>query len=184
MTIAPNQEKNSILIFDTNIFLIGIDFNVILHKIYTVPTVLEEIEVDQYLSRNRNIINRINIAIESGNLIIKEPSPKYILKVTDISYETGDLKALSEADRQLIALALELIDLTKQEVILYSNDYSIQNCCKELKIHTQSLMKRGISQLIHFEVYCPQCKTLHDAYELNEPCEICGSKLKRKPKLE
>ncbi|TFG28056.1 MAG: hypothetical protein EU532_06085 [Promethearchaeota archaeon] len=181
---AQNQEKNSILIFDANIFLIGTDFNVIPQKIYTVPKILKEIEVEKYLSRNRNIINRINIAIESGNLIIKEPSPEYLSKVIDSSYKTGDLKALSEADQQLIALALQLKDLTKQEVILYSNDYSVQNCCKELKVHTKSLMKKGITQLIHFEVYCPQCKTLHDANELNEHCEICGSKLKRRPILK
>jgi len=181
---AQNQEKNSILIFDTNIFLIGIDFNVIPHKIYTVPTVIKEIEVDKYLSRNRNIINRIKLAIESGNLIIKEPSTEYILKVKNSSYKTGDLKALSKADHQLIALALELKDFTKQEVILYSNDYSIQNCSKELNIQSKSLMKKGITKLVHFEVYCPQCKTIHNAYELNEPCEICGSRLKRKPIAE
>ena len=181
---AQNQEKNSILIFDTNIFLIGIDFNVVPQKIYTVPKIIEEIKVDKYLFRNSTIINRINIAIESGNLIIKEPSPEYLLKVNDSSYKTGDLKALSVADHQLIALALELKELTKQEVVLYSNDYSIQNCCKELKILTKSLNKKGITRLIHFEVYCPHCKTLHDACELNELCEICGSKLKRKPIFE
>lgn len=180
MTVL-NQEKNSILIFDTNIFLIGIDFNVIPQKIYTVPKILQEIKVDKYASRNRNIINRINTAIESGNLIIKKPSYDYLVEVKNTSYKTGDIKALSEADQHLIALALELRDLNEQEVILYTNDYSIQNCCKELNLHSASLMKRGIVKLIHFEVYCPQCKTIHDARELNEVCENCGSKLKRKP---
>lgn len=181
--IAPNQKKNSILIFDANIFLIGIDFNIIPQKIYTVPEILEELRVEKYASRNRNVINRVNIAIDNGKLIIKEPAHKYLVQVERISYKTGDVRALSRADRQLIALALEFKDLFDKEVILYTNDYSIQNCCKELEILCKSLIKRGIRRKINFEVYCPHCKTIYDAYMLNELCEICGSKLKRRPIL-
>jgi UPF0271 protein len=179
--IAQNQKKNSILIFDTNIFLIGIDFNVIPQKIYTAPNILEELKVEKFASHNRNIMNRVIVAIDSGNLIIKEPAYKYLMQVKVSSHKTGDIRALSIADQQLIALALELKDLFDEEVILYTNDYSIQNCCRELNIHYKSLIKRGIRQKINFEVYCPHCKAVYDAYKLNELCEICGSKLRRRP---
>ena len=179
--IAQNQKKNSILIFDANIFLIGIDFNVIPQKIYTVPKILEELRVEKYALRNRNIMNRVNVAIDNGNLIIKDPTNNYLKQVEKSSHKTGDIRALSKADQQLIALALELQDLFNEEVILYTNDYSIQNCCKELNIHYESLIKRGIRRKINFEVYCPHCKTLYDAYKLNELCEVCGSKLRRRP---
>jgi UPF0271 protein len=179
--IAQNQKKNSILIFDANIFLIGIDFNVIPQKIYTVPKILEELMVEKYASRNRNIMNRVNVAIERGNLIIKEPMNKSLIQVQRSSYKTGDIRALSEADKQLIALALELKDLFDNDVILYTNDYSIQNCCKELNIHFESIIKKGIRRKINFEVYCPHCKTLYDTSKLNDLCEVCGSILKRRP---
>jgi rRNA maturation endonuclease Nob1 len=182
--IAQNQKKNSILIFDTNIFLIGIDFNVIPQKIYTVPEVLEELMVEKYAARNRNIINRINVAIDNGNLIVEEPTDKYLLQVEKSSYKTGDIRALSKADKQLIALALELKDLFDNEVIFYTNDYSIQNCCKELNVRYESLVKRGIRRKINFEVYCPNCNALYDATKLSELCEKCGSLLRRRPILK
>jgi UPF0271 protein len=178
---AQNQKKNSILIFDANIFLIGIDFNVIPQKIYTIPKILEEIKVEKYTSQNRNIMNRVNVAINSGNLILREPAYKYLMQVKLSSHKTGDIRALSEADQELIALALELKDLFDVDVIVYSNDYSIQNCCKELNVHYESLIKRGIRRKINFEVYCPNCKTLYNADKLNEICEVCGSKLRRRP---
>ena len=182
--IAQNQKKNSILIFDANIFLIGIDFNVIPQKIYTTPRILEELKVEKYAFRNRNIINRVIVAINSGNLIIREPSYIYLSQVKLSSHKTGDIGALSKADQELIALALELKDLFDDEVIVYSNDYSIQNCCSELNIQYKSLIKRGIRRKINFEIYCPNCKTLYDADKLNEICEICGSKLRRRPILK
>jgi UPF0271 protein len=178
---AQNQKKNSILIFDANIFLIVIDFNVIPQKIYTIPKILEEIKVEKYTSQNRNIMNRVNVAINSGNLILREPAYKYLMQVKLSSHKTGDIRALSEADQELIALALELKDLFDVDVIVYSNDYSIQNCCKELNVHYESLIKRGIRRKINFEVYCPNCKTLYNADKLNEICEVCGSKLRRRP---
>ena len=179
--IAQNQKKNSILIFDANIFFIGIDFNVIPQKIYTTPKILEELKVEKYASHNRNIINRVNVAINRGNLIIREPTYTYLNQVKISSHKTGDIGALSKADQELIALALEFKNLFDDDVIIYSNDYSIQNCCKELKIHYESLMKRGIRRKIVFEVYCPNCKIIYDADKLNEICEICGSRLRRRP---
>ncbi|MFX1417918.1 MAG: NOB1 family endonuclease [Promethearchaeota archaeon] len=176
------KKKNSFYIFDTNIFLTGIDFNVIEGVIYTTPSIVDEIKSSKYLEKNRNIINKINAAIESKKLKIKFPKDEYMTKVKEASKKTGDFIALSDADRELIALALELIENTDKTIKIYSNDYSIENVCAELKIPFSSLYKNGIESKIIWQVYCPHCKNIHKAEDLNQKCEICGSKLKRRPK--
>ncbi|MFX1567283.1 MAG: NOB1 family endonuclease [Promethearchaeota archaeon] len=176
------KEKTSLFIFDTNIFLTGIDFNVLAAEIYTSPLIIEEVQDSRYTEKNRNIINKINVSIETKKLTIKSPEFKYIKKVNQISRKTGDIKALSNADKEIIALALELMENSNKDVKIYSNDYSIENVCSELNIPFSPLYKDGINSKIIWEIYCPQCKKIHNAEELNQVCETCGSKLRRRPK--
>ncbi|UCC18146.1 MAG: hypothetical protein JSV62_08485 [Promethearchaeota archaeon] len=176
------KKKDSIYIFDTNIFLTGIDFNIIEGIIYTTPSIIDEIKDRRYLEKNRNIINKIDAAIVSKKLELKLPRDEYLTKVKEISKKTGDFIALSDADKELIALTLELIENTDKAVKIYSNDYSIENVCVELKIPFASLYKNGIESKIIWEVYCPHCKNIHKAEDLNRICENCGAKLSRRPK--
>ncbi|MFW9969044.1 MAG: NOB1 family endonuclease [Candidatus Odinarchaeota archaeon] len=176
------KEKTVISIFDTNIFLTGIDFNLIEGIIYTTPSIIEELNEDKYLEKNRNILNKINAAIESKKLKVKVPENRYIHKINNISKDTGDFKALSYADKELLALSLELKERHGKLLRIYSNDYSIENVCAELNIPYSSLYKDGIESKIIWEIYCPHCKKIHRAEDLNKICEICGSKLRRRPK--
>jgi len=178
------QKKNLILIFDTNIFLTGIDFNIINEQIYTTPKIIDEVNVIKYKDKNRNIINKLEAAIENGKLILKSPEDKYIHKVKTNSKITGDFKVLSDADISLIALSLELLENLNHEVVLYSNDYSIQNICDYLSIRYSSLFKKGIKKKILFEVYCPNCNITFEPEFLNELCERCGLRLKRRPRKD
>ncbi len=173
---------NGIFIFDTNIFLTGVDFNLFKGTIYTTPSIIKEIDVRKYKNKNRNILNRIQVAIEIKKLIIKSPSANFIQKVEKVSNKTGDVNALSEPDKQLIALTLELREISNQGVIIYTNDYTMENLCSELNIKFSSLYKNGIKKGIIFEIYCPYCNSIHNAEDLNMCCERCGSKLKRRPK--
>jgi rRNA maturation endonuclease Nob1 len=72
------------------------------------------------------------------------------------------------------------MEKTNNEVILYTNDYSMENICSELSINFKTLFKNGIKNKIHFEVYCPYCKTKYKSEDLNSNCERCGLKLKRR----
>ncbi len=176
------KEKASIYVFDTNIFLTGIDFNIIEAEIYTTPSIIEEVQDRRYVEKNRNILNKINVSIETKKLKIKLPEYKYIKKIREISRKTGDFKALSDADKEIIALALELMENSIKNIRMYSNDYSIENVCSELNIPFSPLYKDGIESKITWEIYCPQCKEIHQAEDLNRVCENCGSKLRRRPK--
>jgi len=176
------KKEYQISVFDTNIFLTGIDFNIFKSIIYTTPNVIEEVKASKYMAKNRNILNKIHAAIESGKLRIKSPTMKFIQDVNKKSKITGDLNALSNVDKELVALSLELSENYDQRVKLYSNDYSIENVCSEFNIPYTSLYKEGIDKKIIWEVFCPNCKTIHKAEDLNKICEICGLKLKRRPK--
>ena len=173
-------KKKTTLVFDTNIFLTGIDFNYLEETIVTTQAIINEIKVEKYKDKNRNILQRIELAKETTKLVIKEPNEKYIKTVEEKSKLTGDIKALSKQDLELVALALELISTTDDDVFLYTNDYSMENICSELSIQFKALFKKGIKNKIHFEVYCPYCKMLYNTEDLNRNCERCGLKLKRR----
>jgi len=175
------RKKNSILIIDTNIFLTGIDFNLFEGEIYTTNKIFDEINVSRYRDKNRTILSRFQAALDNGKLHLKTPSEEYIKKVEDISETTGDKKALSDADKEIIALSLEFSLDGQNEVILYTNDYSMQNLCKALGIKFKPLFREGIKRGLKFEIYCPICKIVYDSDFLNRECEKCGLKLKRRP---
>jgi len=177
-----NNNEDKILVLDTNIFLLGIDINVIKGQLYTVPGILDEIEVERYLEKNRNILIRIEYALSSKKLIIMNPEKDFIGEVKEKGKKTGDLRVLSDIDIKLIALTLELDRTNEKKVVLYTNDYSMENVCSELNLNFSPLGKEGINKKREYEIYCPHCQEIHPAEELGQKCEICGSKLKRRPK--
>ena len=177
-------KNNPILIFDTNIFLLGIDFNVIDGVLYTTPKVIEEVKHKRYTNKNRNIVNRIQAAIESKKLLLQTPSNKFTQEIDINSKTTGDYKSLSMVDKELIALALELKKSIKNDFILYTNDYSMQNLCSELNIPFSPLIRDGIKSRIIWEVYCPFCKEAKKVEEFGKECERCGARLRRRRKNE
>ena len=92
--------------------------------IYTTPSILEEVKFSKNLEKNRNILNKIYAAIESKKLEIQSPKNEYIKRINSISKKTGDFKALSSADKELLALTLELKEYIEGEIKIYSNDAS------------------------------------------------------------
>jgi rRNA maturation endonuclease Nob1 len=177
------NEKRSLLIFDANIFLTGLDFNLIKDIIYTTPGIIDEIKAKRYSEKNRNIINKIQAAIDSKKLIVRSPSRAFVEQIEEKSKLTGDYKSLSEQDSELVALALELLNANLGDnIIIYTNDYSIENLCSELNIPFSPLGKNGIRNRIYWEVYCPFCKDIRNIQDFDRQCETCGQPLKRRPK--
>ncbi len=141
---------------------------------------MDELKVPKYIDRNRNILRRIEFAIETGKLVVKKSQDKYSNIVEEISKSTGTTKVLSKNDVSLMGLVLELMDTHPEDIILYTNDYSMENLCTMLKIRFKPLYKKGIEEKMYFEVYCPYCKTLHKPEDLNKKCERCGLHLKKR----
>jgi len=141
---------------------------------------VDELKVRKYLDRNRNILRRIEFAIETGKLIVKKSQDKYSNIVEEKSKLLGTSKILSKNDVSLMGLALELMDTYPEDILLYTNDYSMENLCTMLQIRFKPLYKKGIEEKMYFEVYCPYCKTLHKPEDLNKKCERCGLYLKKR----
>jgi len=188
MTVQKNEGKElieKISVLDTNIFLTGLDINLFNGIIYSTPNVIEEIRVSKFAEKNRNIINKVEAAIASSKMVLKSPSQKYIQTVESHSKKTGDFNALSPVDKELIALTLDLKDNTNKNVVIYTNDYSIENLCFELNLQFLPLMgKDGIKKKIIWEVYCPFCKDIYNVEDLYNTCPKCDLKLKRRPKKQ
>ncbi|MHA1688857.1 MAG: NOB1 family endonuclease [Promethearchaeota archaeon] len=176
-----NEKADKIYVLDANVLFLGVNINLMDAFIYTAPSIINEIEVEKYKEKNRNILNILQAAITSKKLKVKAPSKKYLLVVEEQSKKTGDIQALSHADKDLLALTLELMETQEVPVILYTNDYSMENVCIQMNLPYSPVKKNGISKKITWQIYCPVCNTLYKPEQFKQKCEICGSRILRRP---
>ena len=123
---------------------------------------------------------RFRTAVESGKLKVRAPKKSFMDKVKASARLVGDSFFLSEADLQVLALALELraMDLAPS---IATDDYSIQNVANQMGIEFASLITLGIRFRLQWLRYCPACHKRYPANYKSKRCEICGTELKRKP---
>jgi UPF0271 protein len=164
-----------VIVLDTSAFIGGFDPLTVLEEQYTVLEVKNELVAD-----SMNVV-RFKTAVESGKLIIKNPKSVALSEVKETSRKIGDIRYLSEADLQVLALALELKDNGLAPLIV-TDDYSIQNVANKIGIEFTSLMTFGIKSRIKWTLYCPGCYRKYPSDYKDETCEVCGTELKRKPK--
>jgi UPF0271 protein len=124
---------------------------------------------------------RFNAAIENRKLTIRSPKSSVFQDVQEASRKVGDMRYLSEADMQVLALALELKGRGLSPVIV-TDDYSIQNVANKIDVEFTSLMTFGIKFRFKWILYCPACYRKYPPDYKFKVCEICGTELKRKPK--
>jgi len=123
---------------------------------------------------------RFKTAVDSGKLKVVTPKRIFIDKVKAAAKVVGDKFFLSDADLQVLALALEL--KTKgYSPLVATDDYSIQNVANQMKIKFASLATFGIRFRLEWMRYCPACHRRYPPDYKFEICEVCGTRLKRKP---
>lgn len=177
---TPNFRNVDILIIDNTAFVSGFNLNVISQQnpniqIFVTPEIIEETE------KNPRSKQLIEIALSQEILKIESPSQEFLSQVKKKATQSGDIGALSKPDQSIIALALELkTQNPSQNILLMSDDYSIQNTCVLCGIHTFSFQKEGIKKKIDWEIYCPHCFHKFPPQELGKECEFCGGILKRR----
>jgi UPF0271 protein len=175
MSIQPDKACKRVVVLDTSAFVAGFDSFSSGDEQFTVPKVEEEIR------RNSMVKMRLEIAIESGKLKVKTPTPEFATKAEVPATKVGDSFKLSETDKQLLALALELKDSGYAPQIV-TDDYSIQNVATKMGIEFLSLATLGIKRLLEWVRYCPACFKEYAADSKFKECLVCGTELKRKPK--
>jgi UPF0271 protein len=123
---------------------------------------------------------RLKTAVESGKLRIRMPRSDFLVEVKASSKLVGDTFFLSEADFQVLALAFEL-KTRGYSPLIATDDYSIQNVANQMGIGFASLATFGIRFRLEWIRYCPACHRKYPADYGFKKCEVCGTKLKRKP---
>jgi endoribonuclease Nob1 len=177
MSNLKDMNCKRVVVLDTSAFVAGFDPFSLPEEQVTVPKVEEEI------LRNSMVKMRFEMAIESGKVKVKAPSQEAAAKLEASANKVGDSHKLSEADRQLLALAVELkaSGYTPQIV---TDDYSIQNVATQVGIEFLSLATFGIKRLLEWIRYCPACHKQYSADCKFKECQICGTELKRKPRRQ
>ncbi|MCS7115254.1 MAG: ribonuclease VapC [Candidatus Bathyarchaeota archaeon] len=162
---------------DTSAFVAGYDPLSITDGQCTVPAVKEEV------AENSMAWVRFKTALESGKLKVKMPENVFLEKVKTAAVTVGDWFFLSEADLQVLALALQL-KAQGYIPLVVTDDYSIQNVAKHLEIKYAPLATFGIRTILKWVRYCPACRRKYSASYKFRTCEVCGTELKRKPLME
>ena len=167
--------KRRVIVLDTSAFIAGFDPLAVPEKQYTVP------EVKKELIAGSMPWMRFNAAIENRKLMIRKPKSSVLQEILEASRKVGDMRYLSEADLQVLALALELKGRGLSPLII-TDDYSIQNVANKIDVEFTSLLTFGIKFRFKWILYCPACYRKYPSDYKFKICEICGTTLKRKPK--
>ena len=170
----PPRGSRRVLLLDTSAFISGYEMLDASLEHLTVPEVAEELR-EGSLTRLR-----LENAQRSGRLKIFFPEPRYLEEVDAITHQLGEREVLSAADKQLLALGLQVKEGGGEPVIV-SDDYSVQNTADRMSLGFQSLSTRGIQRRFEWTIYCPGCRRVFEEPQRGGVCPICGTQLKRKP---
>ena len=162
------------VLLDTSAFILGYETSEVDADHYTVPAVREELQREN-LSRLR-----FDTALRTGRLQVLRPGHRYAAEVEAAAAELGETGVLSHADRELLALGLQLRAEGKRPVIV-SEDYSVQNMADRLGLGYRGLATPGIKRRFEWVIYCPGCRRTFKEPQPGGVCPVCGTALKRKP---
>lgn len=95
-------------------------------------------------------------------------------RVDEVGMQAGNLARLSEADRSLLALALEL------RATLISDDYTLLDLAARLDVPTMTVNQDGPQGSINWQPRCTGCGRTFEAMPKRDECPICGSPVKLK----
>jgi UPF0271 protein len=159
-----NKKKQKIYILDTSAFLSGKPINIKDIKIVTTPGVFQE------LKPGGRDYQSFQFLLEKG-LTIFAPSKESITQVNIISKQTGDKDRLSNQDKEILALAFEMNE--ENDVVIITDDYSIQNMAHVLKLKFKNISQRGITKKFKWDYQCLGCGKKYK--ENIKTCPICGA---------
>lgn len=161
-----------VLVLDASALIMGLDPLGLEYETYSVPEVAAE------LREQTSPSYRFAMSISLRKLQIRSPTKLSLKEVLGKATKLGDQIALSPADVNVLALALDL-HKDGMSPIVVSDDYALQNVAEEFGLSYQSLATLGIREKFDWVRYCPACFRRYSG-EL-QICQVCGTKLKRKP---
>jgi len=158
----PNKDEEpcnlKAAVADSSAFIQGFPISGAI-RIYTTPLIDKEVEG----------VKGIGL-LHAAAVEIMAPSDQAITMVREGAKRTGDDARLSEADIEVLALAFEL------GLSILTDDYSIQNLARHLKVTFIPVREKGITEEIKWTYRCRGCRKIFD--ERIDECPICGSEVK------
>ena len=139
---------------------------------FTISEVTQEV-------RDINSKMILESAIKEGCLTIEEPDLGSVQEVESTVKSSGDILRLSEVDKKLLALSLSVKNKYGMVTVI-TDDYSMQNVLKILKIPFKSVLTSGIKEIYGWKRICKGCKKEYPENYPYEECEICGSPINKK----
>lgn len=118
----------------------------------------------------------IERALAAG-LEVVGPSEEASKRVDEAVSRHGEELRLSYADREVLALALDVA--AEGSVELWSDDYAVQNLARALGVTARPVLTTGIREEAHWHTRCTGCGRYPESSAVGDTCPICGSPLKR-----
>ncbi|GBE18411.1 hypothetical protein BMS3Abin16_01011 [archaeon BMS3Abin16] len=159
------------VVLDTGAILAGIDLAGD-SRYYITPLAFAELI-------NPNARLKAEIAASEGSLSISAPDPTWIEEVGKTTARLGESEALSPADVETLALALQLRS-EDETLILATDDYAVQNTANALNIKFRPITEQGIKKQLTWTYICTGCRREYDKAQPH--CEDCGNIVKRRVK--
>ena len=135
---------------------------------FVTPAVLDEV-------RRPEDRERLETLCETG-LKVRSPTAEAFLRVEQAAKAAGEGDRLSKADKELVALALDL------NAELLTDDRSMQNVAATLKVAYRGFAQSEIKGVWHWESQW-RCSGCARAYETEPPkgeCRVCGHAVRKK----
>ena len=159
--------KSKIYIIDSSALLSGKQIN------FDDAVLLTTSGVSNEFTPGGQDYNNFQFLIEKG-MKIRDPTKESIIKIYTESKKTGDFDRLSNADKEIIALALDLKN--DNNVTILTDDYSIQNVANAIGLKFESISQKVIKKSFKWSFRCTGCgKKFKDNINI---CPICGSAIK------
>jgi len=165
-----NKDKKKIFIVDTSAILSGKTLSFDNAQLITTTNIEKEIKPGGRDHQNY-------IFLKEKCLILKTPSKDSLKKIKETLEKTGDINRLSLFDIEILAIALDENKQKNVEVVILTDDYSIQNVATYIKIKFKSINQDGITKKFKWISRCRGCGKKFK-YNINI-CPICGSDTKK-----
>jgi len=139
----------------------------------------EQVTVQEVLKEARDLCSKLELetAVTAGKVRVIGPSREALNKIKEKVAQTGDI--VSAVDVKLLALALDL-KRAGDEPELVTDDYAIQNLASLFGLPYQRIAMPGIKEVLRWEMVCPACDRRYPPPASR--CEVCGSRLVRRPR--
>ncbi|WP_406660253.1 DNA-binding protein [Methanolobus sp. ZRKC3] len=152
-------------IADSAVFIMGKEIDP--RQTITVVSVVEEL-------KSKEASLRFDLALEAG-VRVEVPDKACRITVLNTASRSRDCEELSSTDIDVLAKALEY----KDDSILLTDDYAVQNVASMLGIKVVSVVQKKIRDVIIWEKQCTGCRRKFDS---GDDCPVCGSALKKRRK--